>query len=355
MDTNTNADTTAKNSGLIKKRLLGNLEIAAFCDQLAMVIGAGLPAYEGISILIDDAPDKDTKEILQSIYKPLETGCAFHEALRESGVFPKYVLDMEEIGEMSGNLDDILHSLHHYYEREESIKQGIKTAVTYPFVMIGIMIAILFVLITKVLPIFNQIYSELGSGLSGFALAMMNLSQGLNKYFAVIIAVLVLILVVFFIFSKTSLWKKYFQGKKFAMNTAASRFANCMALALSSGLDTTQGMDLALQLVDNNIMAERIRKCKAMMEEGVSFSNSIQEAGIFRNIYASMITIGYKTGELDQIMGKISEEYENDLDYQINHFISILEPALVIILSVMIGLILISFLFPLIGIMSSIG
>ena len=355
MDTNTNADTTAKNSGLMKKRMLGNLEIASFCDQLAMVIGAGLPAYEGISILIDDCTDKETREILQSIYEPLETGSSFHEALMISGVFPKYVLDMVEVGEMSGNLDDVLRSLHHYYEREESIRQGIKTAVTYPIIMIGIMIAVLFVLITKVLPIFNQIYTELGAGLSGFALAMMNLSRGMNKYFTVIIAVLVVILIAFFILTKTSLWKKFSQGQKLAMNTAASRFANCMALALSSGLDTTQGMDLALQLVDNNIMAERIRKCKAMMEEGVSFSNSIQEAGIFRNIYASMITIGYKTGELDQIMGKISEEYENDIDYQINHFIGILEPSLVIILSVMIGLILISFLFPLIGIMSSIG
>ena len=353
MDTNT--DIKAKNSGLNKKRMLGNLEIASFCDQLAMIIGAGLPAYEGISILMDDAPDKETKEILQSIYEPLETGCAFHEALAQSGVFPKYVLDMVEIGEMSGNLDDIFRSLHHYYEREESIKQGIKAAVSYPFIMIGIMIAVLFVLITKVLPIFNQIYTELGSGLSGFALAMMELSQGLNKYFAVIIAVLVLIFVVLFIFSKTSLWKRYFQGQKLSINTAASRFANCMALALSSGLDTSQGMDLALQLVDNSIMAERIRKCKKMMEDGDSFSNSILEAGIFRNINASMITIGYKTGELDRIMEKISEEYENDIDYQINHFISILEPTLVIILSVMIGLILVSFLFPLIGIMNSIS
>lgn len=339
----------------MKKRMLGNLEIASFCDQLAMIIGAGLPAYEGISILMDDAPDKETKEVLQSIYEPLETGCPFYEALEKSGVFPKYVLDMVEIGEMSGNLDDILRSLHHYYEREESIRQGIKTAVTYPFVMIGIMIAVLFVLITKVLPIFNQIYTELGSGLSGFALAMMKLSQGLNKYFVVIIAVLVLILVLFFVFTKTPLWRKISQGKKLALNTAASRFANCMALALSSGLDTTQGMDLALQLVDNSIMAERIRKCKEMMEDGESFSNSILDAGIFRNIYASMITIGYKTGELDRIMEKISEEYENDIDYQINRFISILEPALVIVLSVMIGLILISFLFPLIGIMNSIG
>lgn len=335
--------------------MLGNLEIASFCNQLAMIIGAGLPAYEGISILMEDAPDKETKEILQKIYEPLETGSTFHEALRSSGYFPKYVLDMVELGEMSGNLDDILHSLHHYYQREESIRQGIKNAVSYPLIMIGIMIAVLLVLIVKVLPIFNQIYTELGSGLSGFALAMMNFSQGLNKYFAVIVIVLILILVFFFFFSRTSVWKTYFQGKKLSMNTAASRFANCMALALSSGLDTNQGMDLALQLVDNNVMADRIRRCKELIEAGESFSDAILASEIFRNIYASMITIGFKTGSMDRIMEKISEDYENDIDNQIGHFIAVLEPTLVIILSVMIGLILISFLFPLIGIMSSIG
>ena len=339
----------------MKNNMLGNLEIAFFCDQLAMIIGAGLPAYEGISILMEDAQDEETKKFLQTIYEPLEIGSTFHEALKNSGHFPKYVLDMVEIGEMTGNLEDTLRSLHRYYQREESIRQSIKNAVSYPLIMIGIMIAVLTVLIMKVLPIFNQIYTELGSGLSGFALTMMNFSQGMNKYFIIIVIALIVILAVLLLFSRTSAWKKYFQGKTLAMNTAASRFANCMALALSSGLDTNQGMDLALQLVDNNVMATRIQQCKELLEEGTSFSEAILTSRIFRNVYTSMITIGFKTGSMDRVMERISEEYENDVDNQISHFIAVLEPTLVIILSVMIGLILISFLFPLIVIMSSIG
>lgn len=345
MDTQTNT----------KNRPLGNLEIAAFCDQLAMIIGAGLPAYEGVSIMMEDASDKETQEILRTIYEPLEQGYYFHEALRISGVFPKYVLDMVEIGEQSGNLENILRSLNHYYQREESIRNGIKGAVTYPLVMVGIMLTVLFVLIAKVLPIFNQIYTELGSGLNGFALAMMHFSNALNKYFVVIIAVLVAVVVACFLFSKTKKWKAIFQGKKLAMNTASSRFANCMALALSSGLDTTQGMDLALQLVDNSVMEGRIRHCKELLEAGNSFSDAILSSKVFSSTYTSMITIGFKTGAMDRVMNKISQEYEEDIDQQINRVIAALEPTLVIVLSVMIGLILVSFLLPLIGIMSSIG
>ena len=145
MDTNPNLNRPA---GRSKKRMLGNLEIASFCDQLAMVIGAGLPAYEGISILMEDASDNETKEILQTIYTPLEAGGSFHDALQDSGVFPKYVLDMVEIGELSGKLEDVLHSLCDYYKREQSLRDGIKNALTYPLLMIGIMIAVLLVLIT---------------------------------------------------------------------------------------------------------------------------------------------------------------------------------------------------------------
>ena len=339
----------------MKTNILGNLEIASFCEQLAMVISAGLPAYEGISILLEDAPDKETKAVLQAIYEPLERGSSFHEALKQSGVFPKYVLDMVEIGEMSGNLEDVLSSLNHYYQREESIREGIKSAVTYPLIMVAIMIAVLFVLIAKVLPIFNQIYTELGAGLSGFALTMMNLSMGLNKYFSVIVVVLVLILIIALIFFKTNAWKALFQGKKLALNTASSRFANCMALSLSSGLDTTQGIELALQLVDNAVMEKRILHCKELMDSGTGFSDAILSSSIFSKMYASLITIGFKTGSIDKVMDRISNEYEDDIDYQIRHFVSILEPTLVIILSTMIGLILVSFLLPLIGIMSSIG
>ena len=140
-----------------------------------------------------------------------------------------------------------------------------------------------------------------------------------------------------------------------SMSIASSRFANCMALALSSGLDTDQGLMLAEQLVDNPYMASRIKKCRDLTASGRGFAEAVLTSGIFSKIYTSMITIGFRTGSMDEVMHQISEEYEEETDKQIAKFISVLEPTLVIILSIFIGLILISFLLPLIGIMSSIG
>ena len=338
-----------------QKKLLGNLEIASFCEQLTMIISAGIPTYEGVSILMEDAPDAETKAILQKIYEPLEMGSTFHQALCASEVFPQYALDMVEIGELSGRLEEVLRALTHYYKREESIRTGIKNAVTYPIIMIGIMIVILFVLVGKVLPIFNQIYSELGSGLTGFALSMMHFSNALNEYFIFILIGLIGLAVIAFSYTKTKAFRLNMQKRKLAMDTASSRFANCMHMALGSGLDLTQGLDLAERLVDNPYMSARICKCKALLESGIGFSEAILTSKIFSKTYASLITIGFRTGSMEQVMNRISQEYEDNIEQEINHFISILEPSLVIVLTVLIGFILLSFLLPLIGIMSSIG
>jgi len=337
------------------QKLLGNLEIAAFCEQVAMVISAGIPAYEGISILMADAADKETEELLRKIYEPLEIGSTFHDALAESEAFPQYVLDMVEIGELSGKLEDVLHSLNLYYEREESIKSSIKSAVTYPLVMIGIMVTVVLVLVAKVLPVFNQIYTELGSGLTGFPLMMMHFSNALNAYAPIVLAVLIVIAIGLFFYTKTNSFRMFIQKQKLSLSTASSRFANCMTMAISSGLDTSQGLDLAERLVDNPYMKARIMKCKEMVEEGFSFSDAILATKIFTRTYATLLNIGFRTGSLEKVMDKIYQEYEDNIDYEINRFVSRLEPALVIVLSVIIGFILLSFLLPLIGIMASIG
>ena len=337
-----------------KQQMLGNLEIAAFCDQLSMIVSAGIPIYEGISILQEDAPEEETAEILSVISNSLDHGSSFCDALRETNVFPKYVLDMIGIGELAGKLEEVLNALTGYYKREESIQNSIKNAVTYPLLMIAMMLAVILVLIAKVLPVFHQIYMELGSDLTGFAGAMMRFSDALNQYLFVII-VLIAAAAGIFLISKSDAGQKFFKKRPLALSTAASRFANCIALALSSGLDTDQGLMLAEQLVDNPYMASRIKKCRDLTASGRGFAEAVLTSGIFSKIYTSMITIGFRTGSMDEVMHQISEEYEEETDKQIAKFISVLEPTLVIILSIFIGLILISFLLPLIGIMSSIG
>lgn len=338
-----------------KNILLSETELAAFCQQIGMVVKAGLPTYYGISILRDEAEDPHTRAFLDEIYQPMENGATLGDAIADTKAFPAYMVDMIHLGETTGRLEEVLDSLNIYYEREADIRSGLRHAVTYPLIMTGMMLLVLFVIVTQVIPVFSQIYEQLGSSLSGTALVLMKISEALNRYMPVLIIGIVLLVLLCAILYRTSFGKTLFQGRGLSMSIAASRFANCMYLALSSGLDTDQSLDMAERLIDNPYMLEKIEKCKAHIKHGETFIRALLMSGIFSKVYAGMMTIGYKTGTTDEIMHRISIAYEEETDDRLRHFISILEPSLIIVLSFFIGLILISFLLPLLGIVSSIG
>ena len=338
-----------------KNNTMTEAEISAFCKQINMIVKAGLPTYYGISILYEEEKDPATKALLAQIYAPMELGSSLHMALSNTHAFPEYMLQMIHIGEQTGRLEEVLGSLTVYYEREAQIREGIKRAVTYPLVMSIMMLAVIVVIITNVVPIFADVYAELGSDLAGSAKFLMDISTFLNQNLLFILGALIVIGIALFIFSRTPMGKQFLSGRSFARSLAASRLANCLYLALASGLDTDDGLDLAEKLVDNDHVEAAIRRCKALIKAGKGFSAALLESGCFSEMHSSMITIGYKTSAMDDVMLDISKAYEVDTDARLQRFVSILEPTLIIILSFFIGLILVSFLLPLLGIMSSIG
>lgn len=338
-----------------KSKILSNAELSAFCQQISLIIAAGLPTYYGVSILCDEAPDAQTHALLEQIYEPMERGSTLNSAIKATGCFPSYMIHMIQLGEETGRLEEVLSSLSKYYEREDEIQSGIKSAVSYPLILSAVMIAVIFVMIAKVLPVFSQIYTELGSELTGTAAVLMHLSGYINRYMLVIIGVIAFIAVFSFIFFHTGSGRRLLKRSGLSMSIASSRFANCMFLALSSGLDTDHGIDLAQQLVNNPYLDVKINTCRKNIAAGETFSEALLHSGIFSKMYSSWIAIGSKTGSMDEVMQHICHAYEDDTDSRLSHFISILEPALVIVLCIFIGFILVSFLLPLLGIISSIG
>lgn len=338
-----------------KNKLLSREEISAFCQQVNMVVKADLPIYYGISILRDEAVSESSRDLFNSIYEPMEKGSTLYDAISATGVFPDYMLQMVHVGEQTGRLEEVLDSLSVYYEREAEIRSGIRHAVTYPLIMSVMMLAVIVVIITKVVPIFSDVYAELGSGLTGSAWLLMQISSFLNQYLLIFLIGFVLLVLLTIIFIKTPAGKKIIERRSLACSLASSRIANCMYLALASGLDSNQGLSLAEALVDNGYMEERLRHCRSLVAEGESFAKSLLLSGVFSKMYSSIITIGYKTSAMDDVMLSISKAYEQETDEKLRHFVAILEPTLIIILSFFIGLILVSFLLPLLGIMSSIG
>lgn len=345
------------------QRKLSNDEIAAFCSQVGMLLNAGILPTECMNILMQDAEDEETKEILLTILSSCRSGNSFTESLSASGVFPDYVLNMIRMGEESGNLDDVCQSLANYYEHEEMIANSIKNAVSYPFIMIGMMVLVIIVLLAKVLPIFNQVFIQLGSEMTGISASLLQLGTNINRYSTLLTVLLAILLVLYILGTKTVPGKKitarllslFPPAKRFYNSIAAGRFANGMALAFSSGMDTFASLDMVYELVANEELQEKITKCKKSIQKGDTFSDALTESGIFSKLYSRMVSVGFRTGSIDTVMRKISDNYEKETDRKIQSLISVLEPTLVIILSVVVGMILLSVILPLMGIMSSIG
>lgn len=340
---------------------LSNTELYAFCNQMALILKSGISSIEGISIMLEESEDASEKAILQTIYNSLTESGNFSDALEGTGVFPSYMLHMIQIGEQTGKLDNVMQSLSTHYEREGNIAKAIKNAVTYPLIMITMMVIVILVLITKVMPIFNQVFAQLGQEMTGFSKALLSIGSAINNYSVVLIVLLILIIGGTLFFTKTTCGKKVFRAGSsrfgFFRNVydkiAACRFADCMALTLGSGFNPEYCMELASNLIEDIHFQEKISQCLSRMSEGTEFSSALTQTGIFSGIYSRMVSLASRTGGMDTVMQEIAEKYEEEIDGRLFRLISILEPTLVIFLSVIVGIILLSVMLPLMGIMSS--
>ncbi|WP_287713381.1 type II secretion system F family protein [Blautia sp.] len=344
-------------------KALSNNELSTFCSQMALILRSGISSTEGLSIMLEDAPQEEGQQILRTVLEHIEqTGCLW-SSLEEAQFFPKYLCNMVEIGEQAGRLDDVMASLAEHYEREDAISKNIKSAVTYPLVMIVMMLAVVLVLITKVMPIFEQVFEQLGTGLTGISKSIMGFGQVLNRYALVFIVIAAVVIALFFYFSCTSRGReslrnfagRFFLTKGLSEKLAAARFASGMSLALSSGLDTDQSLEMVSRLTDHPAMQEKIQTARNLISEGAGFSDALSKAGIFSGLYARMVHIGFHTGAMDDVMRQIAAQYGEEVNEQITGLVSKLEPTLVAVLSVVVGMILLSVMLPLMGIMSSIG
>lgn len=342
---------------------LTNLEIASFCEQMSMIIKAGITPKDGLAILLSDTKDESTKAILQLLLKSSALGETFTNSVRDSGVFPEYVVNMIAIGEETGRLDDVMQSLSDYYEHEENISESVRSAITYPFIMIVMMLIIIAVIISEVLPLFNQVFIQLGTQMDGFSGSLLKLGEAMQSYSLIFFGLLFLLAVLYVYITKTESGKAFFNKslskigplKQFYDSVAYGRFASGMSLMLNSGMGIYQSLDMVSHLVGDAEMSQKINRCREYINDGDGFAEALQREHFFNNLYSRMIALGVKTGNLDSILGKIAHIYEEETDKKIRNFISVLEPTLVISLSLIVGLILLSVILPLLSIMTSIG
>lgn len=339
-----------------------NMELSSFCGQLALILKSGISSLEGLTIMLEDAASSEEKEILEALLEKMQETGSLYQSLDSVKLYPSYMLHMVEIGEETGTLDEVMQALQNHYEREEAISKSIRNSITYPMIMTGMMAIVVVVLLVKVMPIFNQVFIQLGTEMTGFSRMLMNVGNAINRYSLAFVVILVIIAVLIFYGTRTGSGRRLFRsiGYKLKLTRtvyeeiAVCRFASGMALTLSSGLNPERSMELVNSLNDDPVFQQKIDKCQNQVNEGNDISQALFSSGMFTGVYARMVSIGSKTGTMDQVMEQVAALYQEDIDNRMNNILAILEPTLVILLSLIVGVILLSVMLPLMGIMSSI-
>lgn len=337
----------------------GARELSAFSAQLALVLHAGMFLPDGVAAMAQDGADP----VLERLNLAVQQGKKLAPALREAGVFPVYMVSMVELGEEAGKLEQVMEALALYYEREQAVHDHIKAAVFYPMALVAIMIVVIAVLLVRVLPVFADVFADLGgaAGASSADLAAFGVAAG---YAAFAVALLLLGFCLWLSIKLRSaagyasvmrtLSRAGFL-RKLTDKIAAGRFAFALSMLLESGYSLDAALGALPAIVESERVASAIFTCRESLRQGASFSKAVEESGLFSGMYAQLLGVGLRAGALDSVTAKVADIYEDEIDRAIARLVGAVEPALVAVLCAIIGAILLSVMLPLMGVLSGIG
>ena len=345
------------------KKKLTPAFLSVFCMEMAVLFHAGIPLIDGVRALLADA-DKNRRLVLESLLGELVKKAPLSSALNNSGYFPGHMVGVVAAGEKTGRTVEMLKSLEKYYDRLDRLAVTVKNAVFFPLLLLAIMVGVVIILITRVLPIFNDVYARHGSRMPPMATSFMRFGQWLVGASAIIAALFFVIFVFALLMwllprmrsGVFSAAKNRLGGSGIIGELASYHFISMMTLSVESGVKLKEAVELASN-VSGGIPAvdKKNAVCARLLHDGADLAKAMGEAGILTAGEAQMLGFGILGGLTDTMLAEISNRKERYLLDRINRIVGRIEPAIIITISVMVGVILLSVMAPLMGIMSSIG
>lgn len=337
---------------------LNELQKAQFCEQLSLILNNGIPLGDGFELMASQEEDKDYKEKLMEISKSLSLHSSLSECLKRSDLFDPYMIGMVEVGEKSGYLDKVSDQLAIYYHRNHDTREKIKNALTYPFILICMMLVVIALLIFKILPLFENVLNNIGVQLSGIAIVFMSFGKVLAIAASIVLLILIAILIYCYIstkkkrYSMIDLLDKFIITRKISYNLALAQFAYCLSLFVNSGYNINEALKMCESLCENQKLKPVIEKL-AEDAESMPFGEALLKNPVFSGTYNRLLVIGLQSGSLDKAINTVAESYDKEVDNSISSFMNSIEPILVAVLSFIVAVILLAVMLPLTSIMSS--
>lgn len=354
-----------KKSALKKEIEFGKVakkeEIVFFTRQLATLIKAGVTIIDSIYIISEQTENKRFRKILQEVETELRNGGAFSDALANyPNVFSSMIVNMVRAGELAGTLDETLNSVAIYLEKEHNTRKKVKSALTYPIVVTFLAIVVTIFLLIKIVPGFVEMYANYEAELPLSTRIVIGASEFIQqKWFLMLIIVIGIVIMLKLINQniKTKYYYDYFKLRipifgKLMQKSLIARFSRTLSSLLTSAVPILQSLTMVSEVIDNEAIARPIREANNSLRQGKSLHEPLKAYKVFPPLLIHMMKIGEETGTLEEMLNKVADFYETDVDNMTDQLKSLLEPIMILVLTVIVGLILLAVLTPMFGIYS---
>jgi len=340
------------------------VHISRFTRQFATMIGAGLPMVQCLEILSQQMESAELRRVVGEIKESVQAGTTLSEALaRHKKVFDDLYVNMVDAGEIGGALDTILVRLAIYREKADALVRKVKGALIYPAVVMTVAIGVTFIMLTYIVPVFAKMFSGLGAELPAPTQFILSLSAFIRGNILTGVVLLVLLIIAYKFYSRTDKGRYNIDYLKLRIpligdlirKSSIARFSRTLGTLISSGVSILDALDITARASGNRVIHDAIKKSVLSIAEGETITQPLKQCGVFPPMVTQMISVGEKTGGLDEMLSKIADFYDEEVDAAVAALTSVIEPVIIVFMGVVIGGILIAMYLPMFDIIGKIS
>ena len=345
----------AAKDGSLKNKKVKTDDLVIFSRQLATMIDSGIPLVHALEILSEQTEAQGLREIIAVVRRDIEAGMNFSDALSKHGkVFSELFINMARAGESSGMLDEVLDRLAAYLEKSSALNRKIGSSLVYPAVVVTMAVLITGVLLLKVVPTFKGIFESLGGTLPLPTQVLIFASDLLRKYFLFLVIAVIALVFIFKRYIASENGRYQFDRRKLDMpvvgilfkKVAVAKFSRTFSTLVKSGVSILSALEIVSKTSGNKVVEKAIMECKKSVREGEPISIPLSKSGVFPLMVCRMIGVGEQTGQLEKMLTKIADFYDEQVDATASALTSLIEPLIIAFLGIVIGGIVISLFLP---------
>lgn len=349
------------------KKLPGVIEkesLVILARQLALIFDSEISIHEGLTLIQTKSDNQDLIRIMEDAIASIDAGDHLNEALKkhEKSLTPFFV-NMIEIGEKSGNLVNVLEQIADSYEKEIETREKVKSAVSYPIILSVLMLGVVLLLVVKIIPMFQEVLESLGGTLPQITLVIMAISNFIGDYIIQILLLFAIIVVVLMSYRKTENGRFFYDRLKFRMPiqkhiykaVIATNLARNLSILIHSGINIEAAFTMVKAIFTNTYFAKKLDSARRMIEQGETLDKAMESLDLFPWVLIKLFAVAQKTGHLDDVLMKAAHVMDGETNTRLKRLTTVIEPMLIMVLSIIIGIVLLSVVLPVVRIMNAIG